>query len=267
MLKKRVITALWGVPLLIAVVWFGEPWFTVLMAVWGMLAVFEFYQMVTAAKVPPFTFFGIIWTLLFVLSPRFDYDFLIPLLLTSAVILPLFWFLRRPQNERAFIGWAWTIAGILYIGWLLSHLVALRGLTNGQAWVFFVLFTTFGSDTTAFFIGQTIGRHHLAPNVSPSKTWEGAIAGILGAIGISLLFTLFTPLHLQFLSYGQAILLGLLVSVFGQLGDLAESLLKRNMNVKDSGKLVPGHGGFLDRLDSILFASVVVYYYVIFIIL
>jgi phosphatidate cytidylyltransferase len=115
-------------------------------------------------------------------------------------------------------------------------------------------------------VGRALGRHHLAPNISPGKTWEGAIAGVFGAIGISLLFTLATPLHLQLLSYGQAILLGLLVSIAGQLGDLAESLLKRNMGVKDSGKLIPGHGGFLDRLDSILFAGIVVYYYVIWII-
>ena len=125
------------------------------------------------------------------------------------------------------------------------------------------LFTTFGSDTAAFFIGKAWGKHRLAPNISPGKTWEGVIAGLLGAIIVSLLFTIPTPLHLN-LRYWQAIILGLLVSIFGQAGDLVESLLKRNMGVKDSGKLLPGHGGFLDRMDSIVFASVVVYYFVIF---
>ena len=264
MLKKRVITGLWGIPLLIAAVWFDQPlpWFTLLVAIWGLLAVFEFYKIVAGAKVPPLTYFGLIWTLLFILSPHFNYDFLIPLLLTSAVVLSLLWLLLRPQKEMAFIGWAWTIAGILYVGWLLSYFVALRGLDDGRNWVFFALFTTFGSDTTAFFVGRALGRHHLAPGISPGKTWEGTIAGILGAIIVSLLFTLPTPLSLP-LGYGQAILLGLLVSIFGQLGDLAESLLKRNMGVKDSGKQLPGHGGFLDRIDSVVFAGVVVYYYVI----
>ena len=269
MLKKRIITALCGIPLLIAVIWFGEPWFTILVAIWGLLAVFEFYSMVAASKVSPLTYFGLIWTLLFILSPHFDYDILIPLLLTSAVILSLIWLLLRPQKERAFTGWVWTIGGILYIGWLLSHFVALRGLDDGRNWVFLALFTTFTSDTAAFFVGRALGKHHLAPRISPGKTWEGAIAGVFGAIIVSLFFTLpklFTipnPVYLQNFSYWQAILLGLLVSIFGQLGDLVESLLKRNMGVKESGKLIPGHGGILDRIDSVVFAGIVVYYYVL----
>ena len=282
MLKKRVITALWGIPLLIAVVWFGEPWFTTLIAIWGLLAVFEFYRLVAASKVPPLTYFGLIWSLLFILSrnsdllsifePYFDPNLLTPFLLTSAIIISLVWLLRRRQRETAFVSWAWTIAGILYVGWLLSYLVALRNINPvnlevGRNWVFFALFTNFGSDTAAFFIVRAWGRHHLAPSIRPGKTWEGAIGGILGASLVSLFFTLpklFTlpnPLYLQDFSYCQAILLGLVVSIFGQLGDLAESLLKRNMGVKDSGRLLPGHGGFLDRMDSILFAGVVAYYY------
>jgi len=157
------------------------------------------------------------------------------------------------------------MAGILYLGWLLSHFVALRGLDAGRNWVFFALFTTFASDTTAFFIGRALGRHRLALHISPGKTWEGAIAGVFGAIIISLCFIPPTPFSLP-LNYGQAILLGLLVSIFGQLGDLVESLLKRNMGVKDSSQLIPGHGGFLDRIDSIVFAGVVVYYYVIWVV-
>jgi len=265
MLKKRVITGLWGIPLLIAAVWFDQPlpWFTVLVAIWGLLAVFEFYKMGAGAKVPPLTYFGLVWTLLFILSPHFNNDFITPpTLLTSAVVLSLIWLLLRPQKEGAFIGWAWTMAGILYVGWLLSHLVALRGLDDGRNWVFLALLVTFASDTAAFFVGRALGRHHLAPHISPGKTWEGTIAGFLGAIIASLLFTMLLPI-----SYWQAVLLGFLVSLFGQLGDLAESLLKRNMGVKDSGRLLPGHGGFLDRIDSVVFAGVVVYYYVIWAIL
>jgi phosphatidate cytidylyltransferase len=272
MLKKRVITALVGLPFLIVIVWFGEPWFTILVAMWGLLAAFEFYRMVAASKVSPLTYFGLIWTLLFILSrnsgllyilrPHFDLNLLTPLLLTSAVILSPIWLLLRRQKEGAFTGWAWTIGGILYIGWLLSNLVVLRGLDDGRNWVFLALFTTFASDTAAFFVGRALGKHHLAPRISPGKTWEGAIAGVFGAIIVSLFFILPTPLKLP-LSWWQAILLGLVVSVFGQLGDLVESLLKRNMGVKDSGKFLPGHGGFLDRIDSVVFAGIVVYYYVI----
>jgi len=260
MLKKRVITGLWSVPLLIAAIWFDKPlpWFTVLVAIWGLLAVFEFYKLVGRTGVLPLTYFGLVWTLLFIISPHFNYDFLRPLLLTSAVVLSLIWLLGRRQKERAFIGWAWTIAGILYMGWLLSYFVALRGLDDGRNWVFLALAANFASDTAAFFAGRALGRHKLAPGISPGKTWEGAIAGVLGAIIASLLFTLLIPM-----SYGQAIILGLLVSVFGQLGDLVESLFKRNMGVKDSGRLLPGHGGALDRIDSVVFAGVVVYYYIL----
>jgi len=265
MLKKRIITALCGLPIMVAAVWFGEPWFTILIATAGVLAAFEFYKMVALSKVRPLTYLGLIWVLLFILSPHFNYGFLKPLLLTSGVVISLIWLLLRPQKEGAFSSWVWTIAGIFYIGWLLSYLVALN-LEGGRNWVFFALLTIFASDIAAFFVGRALGRHRLAPSISPGKTWEGAIGGIFGAIILSLFFTLSTPLGLP-LSYGQAILLGLLVSVFGQLGDLVESLLKRNMGVKDSGKLMPGHGGMLDRIDSIVFTGIVVYYYVLWAVL
>ncbi len=267
MLRKRVITALWGIPLLIAAVWFDEPlpWFTVLAAVWGLLAVLEFYRMVAVSRLLPLACFGLVWTLLFILHPHFEYELVVPLLLTSGVVLSLILLVLGPQKEGAFSSWAWVMAGILYVGWLVSYLVALR-LDAGRDWLFLALFATFASDTAAFFTGRALGRHRLAPRISPAKTWEGAIAGLFGAVIISLLFTLPAPLQLP-LSYGQAILLGILISVFGQLGDLVESLLKRNTGVKEAGNLMPGHGGLLDRMDSVLFAGVVVYLYYIFVIL
>ena len=273
MLKKRIITSLWFGPLLVAVVWFGgEAGFTALILIFGLLAAVEFYRMVSLSKASPLIYFGLIWTAFFILSrnsellallePHFELGLLIPLLLTSAIGLSLIGHLARRQKEEAFTSWVWTMAGILYVGWLLSYLVALRGLDDGRNWVFFVLFVTWVSDTTAFFVGRALGRHHLAPNISPGKTWEGAIGGICGAIIISILFFASTPFKLPLIPW-QAILLSILVSVFGQVGDLIESLLKRNTGVKDSGTLMSGHGGILDRLDSIVFAGVVVYYYVI----
>ncbi len=265
MLKKRVIIALGGILLLSTAVWFDRPlpWFTIFAAFWGLLAVFEFYRLVAVSRIRLLAGFGLVWTLLFILSPHFDYLLTIPLLLTSAVVLPLVWLVLRPRREGAFTSGAWAIVGILYVGWLLSFLVALR-LEAGRNWVFFALFTTFGSDTLAFFVGRALGKHRLAPNISPNKTWEGAIAGVFGAIIVGLFFTLATPLGLP-LGCGQAVLLGLLVSIFGQLGDLAESLLKRKMGVKESGNTIPGHGGFLDRMDSVVFAGMVVYLYCILI--
>jgi phosphatidate cytidylyltransferase len=167
--------------------------------------------------------------------------------------------LLRRNKENAFLSWIWTLTGILYIGWLLSHYVALRELDFGREWVLYALFVTFASDTFAYFIGKTWGRHQLSP-ISPKKTQEGALGGILGSVIISLLMVWLFKLPIN---YGYAILLGIAVSVFGQIGDLFESLFKRNMGIKDSGHSLPGHGGFLDRMDSIVFTGVIVYYYVV----
>ena len=186
-------------------------------------------------------------------------------ILTTAVGFSLILLVIIRQREAAFINWTWMMGGILYVGLLLSYLVALR-LEAGREWLYLALFATFGSDTAAYFIGKTLGKHKLAPRISPGKTWEGAIAGLFGAVIISLLFTLSTPLQLP-LSYGQAILLGILISVFGQTGDLVESLLKRSTGVKESGNLMPGHGGLLDRMDSVVFAGIVVYLYYHFVVL
>ncbi len=232
-----------------------------MVSVCGLLAAYEFYRLAASSRISPLTYFGLVWVVLFIISPHFNNNFVTPLLLSSAIILSLIWLIIRSSRETAFASWVWTLAGILYIGWLLSFLVALRNFDGGIAgrdWVIFALLTNIGSDTTAYFIGKRWGRHHLAPHISPNKTWEGAIAGVFGSIivGVVLINLLDLPL-----SYGGAILLGLLVSIFGQLGDLAESLFKRNMDAKDSGKLLPGHGGLLDRLDSIFFTGVVVYYF------
>jgi phosphatidate cytidylyltransferase len=264
MLKKRVITTALLLPVIVAAVWFDRPlpWLAIVVAIWGGLAVLEFYGAVAGSrqKVQPLTYFGLVWTVLFIFGPLFGWAYTNPALLTSAVVLPPVWLLLRQQKEVAFLSWAWTMVGILYVGWLLSHYVALRELASGRDWVFFALFTTFASDSAAYFVGRAWGNHRLAPSISPGKTWEGAGGGILAAIAVGAILTLLPDLPI---GYAQAIPLALAVSVFGQLGDLVESLFKRNMGVKDSGKALPGHGGFLDRMDSVLFAGVVVYYYVV----
>jgi phosphatidate cytidylyltransferase len=265
MLKKRVTTAVLLLPLVLVVVWFNEPvpWLAVFAAIWGVLAAWEFYRAVTNSdqKVKPLTYFGLLLTLLLIINPLFNYHYLNIILLASVVVLPAIWFLLWHRGEGAFTGWAYTVSGIIYIGWLLSHFVALRELDSGRDWVLFALFITFASDSAAYFVGSAIGKHYLAPNISPKKTWEGTAGGVAGAIGVGLL--LVTLLNLP-ISYIQVIPLSIAVSIFGQLGDLLESLFKRRVGVKDSGKAMPGHGGFLDRMDSVVFAGVFVYYYVLF---
>jgi phosphatidate cytidylyltransferase len=266
MLKNRILTAILLLPILVAAVWFDTPlpWLTIAVAVWGGLAALEFYKIVhdsgSGYGAVPFTIFGIAMTVVFIFSPHLDYAYLLPILLTIAIIIPPIGMILRRNKEHAFLNWAWTLAGILYIGWLLSHYISLRELEMGREWVFYALLVTFATDTFAYFIGKAWGRHKLAPDISPKKTVEGAVGGLLGAAGISVLAVWLFDLPVN---YGIAVVLGIVISIFGQVGDLFESLFKRNMGVKDSGNSLPGHGGFLDRIDSIVFTGIVVYYYVV----
>jgi phosphatidate cytidylyltransferase len=265
-LQQRVIVSVIAVPIVAALVWFGTPWFTILGIVWGMGAALEFFGLVRRSKgLSPLTWFGLLWIMLFLISPHFDRDIHLSnvtptsLLLTGTVVIPLIILLVRKGKENAFANWAWTVAGVLYIGWLLSNMIALRNLDDGRGWVFVAILGTFASDSCAYLAGRSLGKHKMAPYISPKKSWEGAAAGIAGAI---IATTILAYLFKLPISYWQVIILGLLISIMGQLGDLVKSLFKRNMEVKDSGKVLPGHGGFLDRMDSLAFAGVTVYYFV-----
>jgi phosphatidate cytidylyltransferase len=145
----------------------------------------------------------------------------------------------------------------LYVGWLGQYLHLIRSLPLGRSWTLLLLLVTFASDTAAYAVGRSLGKHRLAPRISPGKTVEGALAGLLGAaVAGGLLAAL---LHLP-LPLAVALAAGAVLSVAAQAGDLAESALKRSLKLKDAGMLVPGHGGLLDRLDSLLFAGAVLYY-------
>ncbi len=268
--RNRVITSMIGIPIVAALVWFDVPipWFTLLVVGWGLGGLYEFYNLIKLSKgVSPLVVFGMLWSLLLIISPHIDS---IPhfeaistssFLLTAGVIVSLLILLWRAGKEQAFSAWAWTVAGVLYIGWMLSNFVALRNLEDGRGWVFLAILCTFASDSSAYFAGRALGKHKLAPYISPKKSWEGSIAGVAGAVISS---TVLVYLFNLPVSYWEVIILGFLVSAVGQLGDLVKSLFKRNMAVKDSGNILPGHGGFLDRMDSLAFAGVVVYYFVIF---
>jgi phosphatidate cytidylyltransferase len=271
-MRQRTITALWAIPLLLVFVYFDTPAlsFPLLIFLIGLVAILgsiEFYRLATLAGGQPLTIFGIAWALLFVISAHFDDIYVTSSLLASAVALPLIW-LFGFRREKPLLSWAWTLVGILYMGWMLSHYVALRELNHGMELVFLTLFCTMACDTTAFFVGRTWGKHLLAPTVSPKKTWEGAIGGFVAAAAAALVLRIVLNLgdwELP-LGYVQTIALGCLIGLFAQLGDLLESLIKRRAGAKDSGRLMPGHGGILDRIDSLVFTGAIVYYYVIWVV-
>jgi phosphatidate cytidylyltransferase len=266
MLKHRVITAVVGVPLVILAIEFGDPWpwFTLLIAAVALAGTYEFYRMAGFERREPLIYLGLPWALALVLSPHYRDLNVLPIVITATMLISLIWLLLRPSREKAFHDWAWTIVGALYVGWMLSYWLNLRGLEDGRNWVYLAMFTTFANDTGAFFIGRAWGKRKLAPAISAAKTWEGAIGGLISAILAAVVIAMVLNLIFPFIfKYWQIILLGFLVGVFAQLGDLVESLLKRNTGVKESGNLLPGHGGILDRFDSLIFVGVMVYYYII----
>jgi len=269
MLKHRVITAAVGVPLVILAIWFGDPgpWFSLLIAGAALAGTLEFYYMADFSRREPLLYLGALYSLALVLSPHYGSPDVLPLLITTTMLASLIYLLCRPAREKEFHRWAWAIAGALYVGWMLSYWLSLRGLEDGRSWVYLAILTTFANDTGAFFIGRATGKHKLAPTISEGKTREGAIGGlicaVLGALTIATVLNLVSPFDLR---YWQIILIGLTIGLFAQLGDLVESLLKRNMGVKESGSLLPGHGGILDRFDSLIFVGAVVYYYVIWVV-
>jgi phosphatidate cytidylyltransferase len=169
------------------------------------------------------------------------------------------WLLRR-STTPALVGWGITVGAAFYTGGLLFYGPRLRGLDQGRDWLFVLMAVTFAADTAAFFVGRRWGRRRLAPVLSPSKTWEGAAAGVLGGAAAGAACAYGFDLGI---GPAAGLALGGLMGVVGQLGDLGESALKRRAGVKDSGRLIPGHGGVLDRLDSIVFNLVLVYYFVI----
>lgn len=174
------------------------------------------------------------------------------------VLIPVWWMVRPNRaggtaGRRIAVGLA---AG--YFGLVLAHAPALRAREAGLDWVLIALLTTFATDTGAYFIGRAFGTHRLAPRISPNKTWEGVFGGILGAVVIA---TVLVAILEPGAALWAGIPLGLLVAVVGTIGDLAESALKRITGVKDSGVLLPGHGGILDRLDSLAPNLAVVYWF------
>lgn len=275
-MKKRVLTAVIGIPLLLAFIYFDFPLNTTwlsqlpllvfLIGAAAVLGSLEFYRLGSLAGGRPLTILGTIGAFAFTVGALFDNRWVVPALVAIAILLPLFLSLVF-RKETLSLSWGWTVAGMLYMGWMPGHYVALRQLDGGMELVILAMFTTFACDTSAFLIGRTWGRHHMTPRISPKKTWEGAVAGFVGAVAASLALCFLLNLGDWSLplSYAQAAIVGCLVGVAAQLGDLLESLLKRRAGVKDSGNLIPGHGGILDRIDSLVFTGVIVYYFVIWV--
>jgi len=249
-----------ALPLLILFIHFASPFvFLLLVCVVAVLGLFEFYAMALPASRRPERFLAVAAGTAFVLLLGLQQAVFLQGALTLAVLFFAIVFLFRFRDLSSVVQqMALLLFGFLYVSLLLGHLGLLRGLPHGREWVYLVLLLVMASDTAAYFTGVSIGRRKLYPAISPNKSVEGALGGLAGClVGAFVGKFWFLPV----LSVSDCLFLGLGVGVMAQLGDLFESMLKRSFGVKDSGTIIPGHGGILDRLDSLLFAFAPAYYY------
>ncbi len=271
MLKHRVATAAVLIPLIVAVVWRGAPWLlAVVVAAVASLSLAEFFQLnraagpggrslwcilctlwlivargFQAAHVPDSLRGG--WTLQPVSPPWADQDFVLLCFILGLGVATVTD--EAPAAQRLSRALS-TVAGLLLIGWPLSTTVAIIGYPHGRALLLVLLLLVWAGDTAAYLVGRWVGRHALAPSLSPGKTWEGALANLLASAAVGLLAAHWLPLHTP-----DLLLICVLANLAGQIGDLLESVYKRAARAKDSGQLLPGHGGMLDRVDSLILAA------------
>lgn len=188
-------------------------------------------------------------------------DLIVSLLVLTAMSTHVLQFERGHKQSAVDLGI--TLGGILYFGWLGSYFISIRNLSNGLWWALLVLPAVWFADAGAYFFGSWLGKHPMSPVTSPKKTWEGYIGGIgFSALCTSLLAALWN-LQAPIITPLKGLVIGIVLSIITPLGDLTESMIKRQFGVKDSGKALPGHGGVMDRIDSWLWAAVIGYYLVI----
>lgn len=258
-LKPRLITASVAIPLLILMVAWGPAWlFTVVVLLITFGALREYFLMAFPRRFREQAvgiLFGISLSLWIVYAEGSGPEIGVSLLLMA--VFSTYLSLSGGLEERL-VRLAWTLLGIMYLGYLLPQWVLLFRLAEGRRWVFFVLLVIMTGDTVAYFTGSALGKRKLAPQISPGKTVEGAAGYVLGSIVAGLVGA---SMVVSELGWAEAIVLSAVLSVLGQLGDLFESWIKRVFAVKDSSGLLPGHGGLLDRLDSLIFPMVFTTHY------
>ncbi len=275
-LATRIISVVVLLPLIIAGVWWPPTTF-LLAGLVVALAISELFAMFRHGGYAPRLIEGIAigWLICVAafFSPFAPFNLGLSVVFVTALGALISEIARR-DRKTSLLSWALTFAGSYYVAGLLSSYLLLRQLETplvggwlafaqippGAAWVFFTLAITWLQDTGAYFVGRAMGRTQMAPALSPKKSWEGFAGGMASSIITALLCVPLLGLPITWL---EAVILGIAAGVFGPLGDLAESLIKRQVGVKDSGFIIPGHGGILDRIDSILFTGPIVYYLVL----
>jgi phosphatidate cytidylyltransferase len=265
---KRILTALVLIPLVLLVVFLGPRWLvTLVTAGLAALAAWEYLGMAEhGGPNPPRT--AVLVAIIALFLGNFYYFEQTAAIFGFLSLALLVYCTFRSKTETMMADAALSVFCFFYVGLTLLAFPALREEANGPSLVTFLLFVVWAGDIAALYIGRSLGKHKLAPSLSPNKTWEGAIGSVVGSLlaagGLLALANWFTQLNSAKLSYPEEVwywlVLAVVVNVAAQLGDLAESALKRSAGVKDSGTLLPGHGGVLDRIDALLLAAPVLWY-------
>lgn len=261
-------------PLTLLLIYLGGWWYFLPFAALLTIATIEFSQLTSQLgwKTPLWLLLPIVYTLwllpfpvrtMLFGPPVNDADLVSPALLIGllASLAFVLWLFERRENEDAPGSWMAAVGGMMLLGWLGSHFFKLRGLDidNAAEWTALAMLGTWIADSGAYVFGKSLGRHKLSPRLSPNKTVEGYVGGIVTGTILTVLIAYFLNLSLP-----VALILGLLVSIVSPAGDLGISLLKRSVGVKDSGNLLPGHGGALDRIDSLVWSVAMAYYLILF---
>jgi phosphatidate cytidylyltransferase len=255
---SRVLIAVIGVPIVLGIVYLGGWWLFGLVLFAAVVALHELYAMARGLR--PLVLAGYAGALATLLGAQLGgAAWMVGGFMLTLVLAFLFYGIAETR-QPATVTMSATVLGVAWIALGLGSLILLRDVPDhGRLAVFTLLLAVFADDTFAYLVGRLIGRHKLAPALSPGKTWEGFVAGTAAAIAVAF-FALYEQ---DFLTIPESILLGAAIALAGATGDLFESALKRDLQVKDSGHLLGGHGGMLDRIDSLLFASVAAYFVVL----
>lgn len=260
----RIIVALLAIPFLLGLSYWGGIPFLIFILVVGLVSFYEFSTMVRNKNIFPNNLIGFISVALIILNAYF-HIFSVEVFLLS--LLPLLLIIELFRNkESAINNISSTLLGIFYTGLFSASIIGIResyvdtplSYSNGGFIIISIFITLWMTDSAAYFIGSAIGKHKLFPRVSPNKSWEGAIAGFVFAI---ITLVVLKTILLGFLNWIDIIALGIIIGIFGQIGDLIESLIKRDAGVKDSSNIIPGHGGIFDRFDSLLFSAPIIFLY------
>jgi len=261
--KKKVWMALVMVPPIVFLIAVGPPEVLYLMVVVAtFLGLREYYNLTLphSKRIERTVGIGLGVILSFILSFS-DMKEISPFLVLMLAILSILFMATSEDLSSTVSKMGMTLFGILFVGFLLAYVSIIRSMVNGRLWVLFLIVTVWAGDISALLIGSLFGRHKLYPKISPKKTFEGLFGSIIGSIIMALAFSLlfFPNTEKRF-----CIFLAVGLGILGQLGDFTESMLKRSAQVKDSGGLIPGHGGMLDRLDSFLFSAPFLHYSLIY---